>query len=338
MNTAAAKDDLEDDIDDVDEGVDVDLEATDDTVEIDDSDDFEIEIADTVPADKKPRRAEDAVPEVPSDDEIATYSESVQKRIKQLKFEFHEANRHKEAAIRAREEALKFAKLQQEEAARLRDNLSKGQTAVVGQAKARVMMEVEQAKRDYKNAYEAGDSDALLDAQSRMIKSSNELTRLESWKPQPQPQQAPQRAPQQQAPQQQAPDALKEAEQRVSPQAKAWAERNPWFEQDNEMRALAFGIHENAIRSGIAPDSKAYYDAIDSGMRRRFPEYFEKAEGEVVSAPKKKMAPVVASAQRSGKITPKVRLTSEQADTARRLGVSLKDYAAQLLKDMRENG
>ena len=66
--------------------------------ETQDVDSFDIEVVDDTPEEDqgKPRRAEDAEPQIPSDDEVEKYSEGVQKRIKQLKFEFHEERRAKE--------------------------------------------------------------------------------------------------------------------------------------------------------------------------------------------------------------------------------------------------
>lgn len=125
-------------------------------------DDFELEVVDDVPADEKPRLSEDHKADLPDDDEVEKYSESVQKRIKQLKFEYHEAERQKQEAIRLREEAIQYAQRAAAESQQLSERLSKGQSSVVESAKARYQSEIDRAKRDYKLAYEAGMPTALL--------------------------------------------------------------------------------------------------------------------------------------------------------------------------------
>ncbi len=288
--------------------------------------DFEIEVEDDVPEDEKPRLPEDHKADVPDDAEIEKYSESVQKRIKKLKFEYHEAERQRQAAFREREAAVEFAKQQQAEVAKLRESLTQGQTATVAQAKARLETELEAAKRDYKNAYEAGDPDALLDAQQRMIRTSNDLSRVEAWRPQPA--QAPQET---QQPTYQ-PQAQQPERPQLNEQQRAWMEANPWFGSDTEMTGAAYGLHERVIQSGVAPDSEKYYAEIDAGMRRRFPEYFE-SDVEETTAPAPKRAPVVAPATRNAKKRSTIKLSSSQVALAKRLGLTKEQYAAQLLKD-----
>jgi len=292
----------------------------------DDDDGFEIEVVDDTPdQDKgKPRRAEGADPKVPDDDEIQSYSEGVQKRIKQLKFEYHEERRAKEEAARLQEEALRYAQQIKTENDNLRKTLSEGENVLVNQAKGRVAAELDKAKAAYKAAYESGDPDALLEAQEKLTVLQNERIRYDNYRPQPAPQPAPQPQYQQQTPQ----------PNRPSDRAMKWAERNQWFEKDSEMTGYAYGLHEKLVKSGVAPDTEEYYNKIDSAVRRVFPDRFDDVSFEE-TAPQRQAGNVVAPAARSGKKPRKVQLTSTQVSLAKRLGLTNEQYAAQLMKDMK---
>ena len=291
----------------------------------DDDDGFEIEVVDDTPEPDrgKPRRAEDAEPQVPEDDEIQSYSEGVQKRIKQLKFEYHEERRRKEEAARLQDEALRYAQQVKAENERLRRTLEEGEGVLVNQAKGRVSAELDKAKAAYKAAYESGDSDALIEAQERLTALQAEKMRYDSYRPQPRQKAAPQ--PQYAQPQPQPP--------RPDEKALAWAQRNPWFEQDSEMTGYAYGLHEKLVKSGVDPRSDEYYNQIDRAVRRVFPDKFGDGQIEEV-APQRQAGNVVAPAARSGKKPRKVQLTSTQVALAKRLGLSNEQYAAQLMKEM----
>jgi hypothetical protein len=292
----------------------------------DDDDGFEIEVVDDTPEEDrgKPRRAEGADPKVPDDDEIQSYSEGVQKRIKQLKFEYHEERRAKEEAARLQEEALRYAQQIKTENDNLRRTLSEGESVLVNQAKGRVAAEMDKAKAAYKTAYESGDPDALLEAQEKLTALQNERIRYDSYRPQPAPQPAPQPQYMQQTPQ----------PNRPSDRAMKWAERNQWFEKDSEMTGYAYGLHEKLVKSGVAPDTEEYYNQIDSAVRRVFPDRFDDVSFEE-TAPQRQAGNVVAPAARSGKKPRKVQLTSTQVSLAKRLGLTNEQYAAQLMKDMK---
>jgi hypothetical protein len=295
--------------------------------QIEDEDEFELEIIDDTPEPDrdKARRPDGAEPELPEDDEIASYSESVQKRIKKLKYEFHEERRSKEEAARLRDEAISFAQREYEEKLRLQRMLEEGEGVLVNQARQRLTMQLEKVKSEFKAAYEMGDADAMADAQSKMSELKNEEYRLSSYKP-------PSRQPQQQAP---APQPQKPSVPPPTPRAQDWAKRNEWFMRagDEDITALAIGTHEKLVRSGVAPDTDQYYAQIDSAVRRAFPERFADASEEV--KPQRRQAGnVVAPAGRASGQTPrKVVLTSSQVALAKRLGLSNQQYAAQLMKD-----
>jgi hypothetical protein len=291
----------------------------------DDDDDFEIEVVDDTPeADRgKPRRADDSDAQIPDDDEIQSYSEGVQKRIKQLKFEYHEERRSKEEAARLREEALRYAQQVKAENDRLRKTLEEGEGVLVNQAKGRVAAELDKAKSAYKAAYELGDSDALIDAQERLSALQAEKMRYDSYRPQPRQAQAP--APEYARPQPQPP--------RPDEMAMAWAQKNTWFEKDSEMTGYAYGLHEKLIKSGVDPRTKEYYNQIDRAVRRVFPDRFDDGRTEEF-APQRQAGNVVAPAGRSGKKSRKVQLTSSEVALAKRLGLSNEQYAAQKMKEM----
>jgi len=294
----------------------------------DNDDGFEIEVVDDTPEEDKgkPRRAENAEPQVPSDDEVEKYSEGVQKRIKQLKFEYHEERRAKEEAARLQDEALKYAQQIKEENDRLRKSLNENEDVLLGQAKGRVAAEIDRAKVAYKAAYESGDPDALIEAQEKLSALQVEKSRYDTYKPKPRaeaPVQQPQQQPQQQEQQ------VKKPDQR----ALDWAAKNDWFEKDPEMTGYAYGLHQKLVNSGIDPNTEQYYTEIDNAVRRVFPDRFDDVSFEE-TAPQRQTGNVVAPAARSGKKPRKVQLTSTQVSLAKRLGLSNEQYAAQLMKDM----
>lgn len=304
------------------------MNAKADQVADDQDDEFEIEIVDDTPEpDKgKPKAAEVETPAEGADDEdIEGYSDKVKKRINKLKYDQHAERRAKEDAIRAREEAIAFATKVKEERDHLMRRLEATEDVSVGQAKQRVTSQLEQAKAAYKAAYEAGDADALTDAQLKMTELKNEEMRLASFRPRPQ----------QEAPKAAAPEPVAQAPQPPKPSDRAmnWAQQNQWFGKDEEMTGFAYGVHERVIKSGVAPDSEEYYTAIDSAVRRVFADKF--ADGQKEEKPVRKQASsVVAPAGRQTSVTPrKVVLTSTQVALAKRLGLKPEEYAAQLIKD-----
>ena len=299
-------------------------------VDVEGEDDFEVEIADDTPEEDKgrPRRAADAEADIPEDEELEKHSDSVQKRIKKLKFEYHEERRRKEEAEREREVAVQYAESQKNEAARLRKNLSEGEGVLVNEAKARVASELNSAKRAYKEAYEAGDTDAVLEAQMSLSKLQLEADRVENWKPAERVVQDQSQAPEPQAaPRVHVPDR----------KAQEWVAENDWFQKDTGMTRYAMLIHEELLETGVDSTSDVYYSKINEAMRSRYPDRFADVEPEV-RQPQRKAGSVVAPGGRSTAASRnKDVITSSEAAIAKRLGLSNKEYAAQKLKDM-QNG
>ena len=200
---------------------------------------IELEIVDDTPEEdrNKPRRAEDAEPELPSEDEIKNYSEGVQSRINKLKYEFHEERRAKEEAQRILDESVSRTNQLMEHNKKLQEQLSKGQGQLVNQAKSRIEAELAQAKSAYKMAYESGDSEALTEANLKLSTITAQKARLDAYRPKATKTPAPEQMAQSQQIPQQAPAQQPRIE--VDPQAKEWASRNTWFGQDEEMTRIA---------------------------------------------------------------------------------------------------
>lgn len=296
----------------------------------DDEDALQVEVVDDVDPKDKPRRSEDAKPEIPDDDDLESYSEGVKKRLKKLTFEAREAERQRQEAIRQREEAIQYAQSVQADNARLQEASSKGRQFAVEQAKGRAEAQVANAEAAYRQAYEAGDTDALMEAQKVLSRAQNELYRIESWQPPARPEegQPAQQRTHQPAPQpQQRPQAPQ-----LNERQKAWLAANEsWYGKNEEMTGAALGIHERLVKNGVDPNSEAYYNEIDTVMRRRFADEFSDEDAPV--APRRKATNVVAPAARTAKTPRKVRLTASQAAIAKRLGLTPKQYAEQVIKD-----
>ena len=303
-------------------------------VELDGDDELEIEVQDDTPEqDKgKPKAADtpaepEKKAEAADDDDLEGYSEGVKKRINKLKFDFHAERRAKEEAARLREEAIAYAEKVRKENEALRKAYAEGETVLVSQTKARLDSEMASAKTAYKQAYESGDADAVLAAQEKLLKLQVEADRVNNYRPRAaEPATAPTAPAPQAAPQVAKPDD----------RAMQWAEKNSWFMKDKAMTGFAMGVHEDLVAQGIDPKSDLYYSKIDEAVRRTFPDRFDDGSTEE-KAPRRQAGPVVAPAARSTKAPRKIVLTSTEAALAKRLGVPLKVFAAQKLKDM-QNG
>ena len=285
----------------------------------------EIEIIDDTPEHDRGRKPLDTAPEDPSEDELSQYSDSVKQRIQKFTKGYHDERRAKETALREKEEAIRLAQAIVEENKRLKGSLNKGQEALINQAKMTVGMELEKAKRKYKEAYDAGDADALVEAQEAFTAAKLKADRLDNFRPTPLQTEEKGVEPQQivQAP-------------RPDNRALAWQEKNRWFGDDEEMTSFALGLHQKLVKGGVDPTSDEYYERIDSRMRQVFPDAFDSPDdSEKVEKPTRAKASVVAPATRST-ASKKIVLTQTQVNIAKRLGVPLELYAKKVAEEARK--
>lgn len=301
---------------------------------------FEIQIEDDTPEEDRGKKPlpKDLVEELEKDD-LEDYSEKVKKRLSQMKKVWHDERREKERAQREREEALKFAQIREQEIKQLKQRLGVGEKAFIEEASRAVKNDLATAKDKLRQAYESGDADKITEAQELLTDAKLRADKISRLKPSLQNDNEGVEKKQQEPTPEYVPPPPSD------PKAESWRERNTWFGADEEMTALALGLHDKLVRSGVDPRSDDYYRQIDKTMRKRFPEAFEDDEEEPSQtteevekpAPRKKPATVVAPVTRS--TAPRqVRLTPTQVAIAKKLGLSNEQYARELMKLENNNG
>ena len=240
--------------------------------------------------------------------------------MKKLSFEAKEAERQRQSLAREREELLRVTQTFHSENERLRQQLQQNEGTLVSQAKARLSAQLSQAKAAYKEAYELGDTEKMIEAQEALTSLNNDMYRVNNYKPRPM-----------QAPAQVQPVASPRVPE-LDTRQKEWLMDNEWYGKDRQMTAFALGVHEELVYNGVDPNSDQYYAEVNHAVRQRFADKFDDNTVSVDVAPRKR-ANVVAPATRSSKNPQKVKLTQTQVALAKRLGLTPQQYAAQLLKE-----
>jgi|TARA_Y100000816_G_scaffold192607_1_gene140495 hypothetical protein len=279
-----------------------------------------------------------------TDDELSGYSKRVQKRINKLKYESHEERRKAQTAEKERDEAFRVAQQIAQKNKEYESLIGRGEQALINQVKEKAALAVEQAKEQYRKAYEEGDTDNVVNAQEALTKATAELTEADRYaqsmanQPQQQPQaewQLPQPKQQVQQPVQQPVQQAVQQPPAPDPETKEWAENNPWFMRDGyeEMTSLAYGKHATLVKQGVRPNSPEYFKQIDETVRRAFPDY-EWQDGtlpKVRTSPAPQPSMVVAPTTRNNGAKPRtVRLSASQRTLAKKLGLTDEQYAKYL--------
>jgi hypothetical protein len=293
-------------------------------------DKLEIEIEDDTPVEDRGRRASkpDFVEKVEKD-ELDQYSQEARSKIDAFRKFYHDERREKERALREQQEAVTLAKNLYEEIKQLKGRVNSSDEAAVNSFKTSAEQELVMAKKEYKEAYDAGDSEKLVEAQDKLTTAKMKIEKASSYA---------ENINQRKALQEQENEVKIPQQTEAAPvrdqKASAWQERNSWFGQDDEMTSLALGLHEKLVKeNGLAyATTDEYYKRIDETMRRRFPENFqdEKVDDEKVAA-RVKPSTVVASASRSTS-SKKIRLNTSQLSIAKKLGLTPEQYARELMK------
>jgi hypothetical protein len=248
--------------------------------------------------------------ETATEDEFSKSENQTQKRINRLTKKMREAEK-------SAEEATRFAQLKAKENQELAQRLTQMDNSYVDQYSGRVESELTQTESALRNAMEIGDTEAAVAAQRKMTQLAVDADRAAQAK-------SANERRQKQA--QAQPVAQAQAPARPDPKAESWAQRNDWFGDDSAMTYAAFGIHKELVESeGIDPKTDEYYDTLDRRMKEEFPHKFK--EGSQSKRPAQTVASVNRSSGTGRSSGNKVRLTQRQVAMAKKLGVSLEQYA-----------
>lgn len=304
---------------------------TDDELDISiegDDDEVKIEVRDDTPTEDRHIEplSDDVKKELETVDESKDYSHNVKTKFKQYKKAWHDERRAKEAAYREQQEALQIAQNILEENKKLKTLIQSGEKELISTYQSSAEMEMEQAKRNFKDAYDSGEADRLLEAQQEMMKAQLKLDKAKNFRPTVQISENDVQTTQKQPVQQQ-----------MDPKVAAWVSKNEWFVDPNKrgMRRYAEGVHEElAERYGKAfIGTNEYFESIDKEVRKRFPEEFASVQNndEDETPQRTKPSTVVAPAKRST-APKKIVLSKTQVGLAKKLGLTPEQYARELMK------
>lgn len=286
--------------------------------------DLQVEVIDDTPPEDKNRPRRSGEPDIPDDDEIAKYGDNVKKRISKLKYEFHEERRAKEELERQQQALVDYVKRRDAENAQLKRALQSGQSIIADQMQSRVETEFEIAKRRLREAVEIGDIDKQVEAHKDLARLTVEADKVRGFRPvqieeaeEPAPY-VPQTPPPQ-------PDA----------KTMAWARKNTWFGRDREMTDYARHIHDRlVVFDRVDPKTDEYWERLDAEVQKRYPHIASGADEEDSKPPSQKQSVVVAPVKRNSTPPRKVQLSASEVAIAKRLGLTIEQYAAEKLRSI----
>ena len=254
-------------------------------------------------------------PEQP-EDELENYSENVQKRINQL-------TAKRKQALEEADAAFKYAKEQEKKNQELQEQLKQLNTGYTSEFGNRIEAQSAQAKKLYKEAFDAGDAEKMSEASDLMAKLAIENERLRLQKLRTENAGAEKNEGQPQASQRQAPQ-----KQDLDPKLQSWLDINTWFGQDMVMTRGAQAIHEQVVsEDGLDPSTDDYYKEIDKRMRIEFPHKFQ-SDRKVAQT----VAPANGKAVSNSGRKKQIELTPGQVAFAKKMRIPLEQYAKEVAK------
>ena len=261
-------------------------------------------------------------------EELENYSKDVQKRINQL-------TAKRKQALEEAEAAFNFAQQQKDENEKLKQQLSQLNQGYTSEFGNRIESQTAQAKKLYKEAFDAGDADKMSEASDLMAKLAIENERLRIQKARTEQTRATGNNEEKGNVEQNTPQTRQTAQkQDLDPKLQKWLDNNSWFGTDMIMTSGARAIHEQLVgQEGFDPSTDDYYAEVSKRMATEFPHKFKGGQKNTQS-----VAPASSgrSLKKGGKKT--IELTPGQVAFAKKMRIPLEKYAQEVAKIEKTKG
>ena len=190
----------------------------------------------------------------------------------------------------------------------------------------RINTELDSAKAEYKDAFDRGDTDAIVSANEKLARLSVEAESLRRV--------TEQRKRSSENPTVEAPTLPNAAEQQANtipaepdPKAQEWAQKNSWFGQDQGLTFAAFGVHRELMEEGYDGRTDQYYTELDNRLSKFGINTYNEDREQVSDSPVQRVASPTRQARNKNARSKTVKLTQSQVAIAKKLGVPLEEYA-----------
>ena len=150
----------------------------------DQEDELQIEIEDDTPPSDRGKIPSDQefIDDLERDEELDEYSIEAKKKIAGFRKVYHDERREKEAAQREHREAVALAQRLLQENQRVNQVLGNGEKEYINNVQSLAQKELNEAKRAYKDAYEVGDADGVVEAQELMQLATIKLAQAQNMR------------------------------------------------------------------------------------------------------------------------------------------------------------
>lgn len=291
--------------------------------------DIDVDVVDDVPERDRNARPMQRPVEEPTDDELAQYSQGVQRRIKDLTHARHDERRKREALEREHQASVQLVRAMQAENARLAKIVQDGSKQFGEMSAAAADAKLADARRALKEANESFDTDKIVAAQEQLAEALHVSREAKNFK-------LPVVQSQEDVVQTATSQPTASAAQ-LDPKTSAWMQKNRWFTAPEHVAATSYalGLDKELRDSGYDPRTDEYFEQVDARMKKRFPELYsgesQTADDARSQRPQQRdrgsaVAPAVRTTSKR-----RVTLSASQVALCTKLGITPQQYAAELI-------